>query len=139
MNIRNNQSTVKVIADTGSSGHHINSSTPQLPLSNHPYTLPTVRLPDGNTITASHAAMLPLPQELSQAASTAYSFQSIVNPLISIEKLCDDDCVALFTKKHCFVLKNNHVHLPTIQANAFMMGNRDHDSKLWTFSLKHQP
>ena len=138
-NISNNYSTVNAIADTGSSGHYINASTPQFPLSQHQHTLPTVRLPNGNTITVSHAAMLPLSQELSQEASTAYSFQSIANPLISIGKLCDDNCVALFTKEHCYVLKNNRIHLPTIQTNAFMKGDRDHDTKLWTFALHSKP
>ena len=98
-----------------------------------------MRLPDGNTITASHAAMLPLSQKLSQEASTAFSFQSIANPLISIGKLCDDDCVAIFTKEQCYVLKSNHVHLPAIQTKAFMKGNRDHDTKLWTFALHPSP
>ena len=71
-----------------------------------------------------------------QEVSTDYSLASIANPLISIGKLCDDDCVTLFVNEDCYVLKNTCANISPFHDNAFLVGDRDHDSKLWLLSLQ---
>jgi len=126
------------IADTGSTGHYINSTTPQSKLSDSAQTLPIVTLPDNSTITASHASQLHLSPHLSQEATMAYSFPSIGTPLVSIGKICDDECVAVFTKHQCFILKDEHIDVSQIAHKSFLTGPRDPTTKLWNFNL-HQP
>ena len=97
--------------------------------------LPTVTLPDSSTITAQHAATIPLSTQLSHEASLAFSFPSIAKPLISIGKLCDDDCIAIFTKEQCFVLKKDKIDISPHIHHSFLTGSRDATTKLWNFDI----
>ena len=97
----------KAIADTGFSGHCL-----------HPFTSyenkintnngPTVTLPDGNIISPSHEANLPiLNTSFSTKTLQAYIFQQqIKKPLVSIGKFCDDGKIALFTQNKCIILND---------------------------------
>ena len=131
-------SNTLAIADTGSTGHYISSTTPQSILSDSSQTLPIVTLPDNSTIIASHASLLHLSPHLLQQATMTYSFPSIGKPLVSIGKICDDDCVAIFTKHQCLILKDEHIDISQIAHKSFLTGPRDPTTKLWNFNL-HQP
>ena len=65
----------------------------------------------------------------------AFSFPSITKPLVSIGKLCDDACVAIFSQDHCYILKKDNIDLNQYSPHSFLTGNRDHTTKLWNFDL----
>ena len=73
-----------------------------------PYISPFhVTLPDGYKIQASHTTLLPIPQ-LPITAREAHIFPDLDNhSLISIGKLCDSGCIAIFTKTHVYIQFNN--------------------------------
>jgi hypothetical protein len=51
---------------------------------------------------------LPLSKKLSPAAQTAFVLDDLkTGTLISLAQLCDDDCIAIFTKYDVKLLKNN--------------------------------
>ena len=63
-------------------------------------------LPDSSRIISSHIGNLPLLKEILSQGSTTLVYPKITNEsLLSIGQLCDDDCLALFTKKHVLVTK----------------------------------
>ena len=126
------------IADTGSTGHYITTSTPQtiVPASDVS-TLPSVTLPDNTYITASHAATIPLSSHLTKEATLAYTFPKIAKPLVSIGQICDDNCTTIFTKEKCYVLKNTHINISQFSNKSFLTGERDKTTKLWTFNLQN--
>ena len=50
-------------------------------------------------MTPKAKAILPLPPELTPKAKTAFAFDDIKSgALLSIGQLCDDDCIAIFSK-----------------------------------------
>ena len=54
---------------------------------------------DGRIISPTKKAILPLSKKLTEKARIAFSFDNLKSgSLISIGKLCDDDCIAIFTK-----------------------------------------
>ena len=60
---------------------------------------PNVAVADGHIISPTKKAILPLLKKLTEKARVAYSFDNLKSgSLISIGKLCDDDCIAIFTK-----------------------------------------
>jgi len=125
----------KAIADTGCTGHYINEKTPQTPVHVPTHSLPTVKLPDGSTISATHAAELPLPNVLSKQATLAYSFPTMSNPLISIGQLCDDGCTAIFTASKCYVVKENALDTSSLESLSILQGDRNCATNLWYFNL----
>ena len=132
----NNYKQTCAIVDTGSTGHYITDSTPQTIVQSDPADLPTVTLPDNTCITASHAVILPLSLQLTHEASLAYTFPNIAKPLISIGKLWDDDCTAIYTREKCYIVKNEHLNIPSLTKNSFLTGDRDACITLWTFNLQ---
>ena len=61
-------------------------------------------LPNKQNITASHQGKLPLKFGLSDKAIKALIYPKITNEsLLSIGQLCDDGCLAIFSKKHLHV------------------------------------
>ena len=60
---------------------------------------PRVEVADGRIIPLTKKAILPLSKQLTRKARVAYSFDNLKSDsLISIGQLCDDDCIAIFTK-----------------------------------------
>ena len=66
----------------------------------------------------------------------AYSFPSIGKPLVSIGEICDDDCMVIFAKDQCLILKNEHFGLSKIVHKAYLSGSHDPITKLWNFNLQ---
>ena len=87
-------------ADSGATKHFLKQVHAYLlrnliPLQNGPKAL----LPNKTVITPSHSGNLPFSKSLSDKATQALIYPGITNSsLLSIGQLCDDDCVAIFTK-----------------------------------------
>ena len=66
-----------------------------------------MHLTNGSTMKASHQGLLPnLPLTSNQHKTAQTCPDSSNNTLISLGKLCDDDCTALLTKRQCTACKN---------------------------------
>jgi hypothetical protein len=55
---------------------------------------------------SSLRATIPLAAALSKQAQAGHIFDGLQGSLISIGQLCDDDCVALFSKYHVDIIKD---------------------------------
>ena len=66
--------------------------------------------------------------ELSSKAKTAYHFDEMKQPLLSIPLLADDGCKIKLTKDNIVVVKDNKIILE---------GKRDKASTLWMIPIKH--
>ena len=117
------------IADTGATGHFLAIDTPNL--ESHPTKHPIkVALPDNSIITSTRIAeldLLPLPKE----ARTAHLFPALTNTsLLSIRKLCDAGCQAVFTDKEVII---------NWRGRVLLKGNRCPHTKLWQVPLQTKP
>ena len=66
-----------------------------------------MQVTNGDHIETTQQAILPLANELSTQAKTGHIFANLKSgSLISIGQLCDDDCVALFSKYHVHIYKD---------------------------------
>jgi hypothetical protein len=88
---------------------------------------PSVRVANGHNIETTKRATVPLATELSDDAKVGHIFDDLKSgSLLSIGQLCDDDCVALFTKYNVKVYK---------QGQIIIVGKRDPSNGLWTVPL----
>ena len=104
------------IIDAGTSHHNLalGDSNPQQYI---PYATngPQMMIPNGTNITGHARYNLQL-QNVSQQASEADILPSFKHLLLSVGKLCDDDCTAIFSKHHCTIYnKNNQPVITGIQ------------------------
>ena len=91
---------------------------------------PQAKLPNNSIIQAHKKGYLPLPTLLSPTARLGHVFNGLTNSsLLSIGQLFDDDCVAVFDKKHLKVLKNQQLVL---------QGNRNLTDGLWDVPMPVQ-
>ena len=87
-------------ADTGSTGHYmsLSSGSPLLNIrkTSHPIH---VYMPNGNLMVSTHIAELDLPT-VPSPARTVHIFPDMEGslPLLSIGKLCDEGCIAIYEK-----------------------------------------
>ena len=93
---------------------------------------PMVKLPNNYQIQASKQGLLPLPSVLSNKARTAHVFKGLTNSsLLSIGRLCDDGCIAIFDANDLKIYKKNIL---------IMRGTRNFQDGLWDVSLNpHSP
>ena len=120
--------TSKAIFDSGASNHYFQIKAP---LQNKERTLlgPSVTLPDGNTMKATHSTSLQLPQ-LSPNGNLVHLFPQLKSAnLISIGQLCDDGCMVVFHKDLVLVAKHN---------NLVLKGTRNHNNGMWEIPLPLQ-
>ena len=121
--------TQPIIADTGTTSHYITAS--HTPLCHNVHKTddgPSVKAANGQKImTATHRATLPLPSTISTAAKTGHVLDSLqTGSLLSIGKLCDDNCMATFTKDNIFIKKEGSIKIT---------GHRNKDNGLWNTPL----
>ena len=92
-------------ADSGASGNYIKNSDKHV-LDNLQSKLgPQVTLPDSTTIQSTQTGHLPIPG-LSAPATTSHVFNDLhSSSLLSVGKMCDDDCLVVFDKEYMRVLK----------------------------------
>ena len=78
-------------------------------------------------MTATHTVQVPLAPELSPDALQGHELHGLkTGSLVSIGKLCDDDCMSLFTKYNVNIIKNGKV---------IITGPRNKENNLWTIPL----
>ena len=88
---------------------------------------PSAILPNKTTIKPSHTGQLPFHTHLSTKATTSLVYPELTNEsLLSIGKLCDDNCIAIFDKHHLHITKNNRI---------ILKGHRNLKDGLWDVSL----
>ena len=69
-----------------------------------------VAVANGRIISPTNKAILPLSNKLTEKYRVAYSFDNLKSgSLISIGKLCDDDCIAIFTKYDVQIIRFNEI------------------------------
>ena len=122
------KSTVVCKADTGASSNYVTEQDENAlenleKISNGP----KARLPNDAEIQAHKKGLLPLPKVLSATARSAHAFRGLTNAsLISIGKLCDDGCVAVFDKLDLRIFKKNQL---------ILTGKRNMTDGLWDIHL----
>ena len=110
-------STIVLKADTGASKNYIKPNEIHI-LSNTENTNngPRVNLPDGSTINTIGTGILPLNALLSKIAQTGNVLKGLTNSsLLSIGQLCDDNCIAIFSKFRLRIYKNGKLLLTGIR------------------------
>ena len=86
------------------------------------------KTPNSSTMASTHQAQIPLKQ-LSSQEKHAEIFPNLHSSLISIGKLCGDECIVTFDKHKVIVSKNKDI---------IIEGYRDPTNVLWKFPL-HRP
>lgn len=93
--------------------------------------MPTVVLPNKETLQPIAKGLLRLHPELSDKAQTATVLDKLRSAsLISIGQLCDDDCAALFSKNKLQIYKNGKIILE---------GTRNMNDRLWDININNKP
>jgi hypothetical protein len=116
-----------VILDSGATGTFVATADvqhlrQQLPISNGP----TVLSASGTAMTSSIRGILPLSPLLSDTAQSAFVLDDLqTGTLVSLSQICDDDCLAIFSKFNVQVVKNGVV---------IITGTRS-PSGLWTIPI----
>ena len=86
-----------------------------------------LHMPDARHIQSTHYGELPLLWSLPNTASRiAQKIPQLTQSLLSISKLCDNDCVATFNKKKCNIHHNGKLILHS---------ERDKATTLWKIPL----
>ena len=116
--------SITLKADTGASKNYIKPNEKYIlserkQISNGPQ----VKLPDGTAMSTLETGILPLDQFLSKTAKTGNVLQGLTNSsLLSIGQLCDDNCIAVFSKFKLNIYK---------QGQRVMTGVRNWTDGLW--------
>ena len=111
-NSTNNQ-TVVLKADSGATNHYfkvdnINVLTKVQKISHKK----NVTLPNSTSISVTHEGLLPISNELSDAAKTVQVLPNLTNcSLLSTGQLCDDNCWGLFNKKDLLLFEKKKLIL----------------------------
>ena len=119
-----NDAFINLKADTGATSTYLRESDTTCAHSlKHITNGPNIFQPDKSTLTTTKTCTIPIHKEISSTAKAAYVVPNLKNSsLLSIGKLCDDNCIALFTKKNLFIFKNN---------NLLLQGFRNTKDGLW--------
>ena len=73
-------------------------------------TVPKVVVADGQVMSPTKKAILNLSHKLTPKDRVAFSFDNLQSgTLISIGKLCDDNCIAIFSKYDVQIIKHNEI------------------------------
>jgi hypothetical protein len=120
------------LPDTAATAHYLDASAePHCTTVTPTSSGPLVTVANGDTIRPTKCATLHLSSQLSQKAQTAHVFDDLHSgSLLSIGQLCDDDCIALFTKYNVQIIKNDQV---------IIKGPRSPHNGLWTLPLSPNP
>jgi hypothetical protein len=89
------------IADMGASDHYLTPSFPVAACTTAPHTI--IQMATGESKSSTTGALLSLPPTLSNAARTGYIIEGFTNNLISLGKLCDDNCIIVLDKRTLIV------------------------------------
>jgi hypothetical protein len=115
--------TLATVADTAATGHFF----PNEHNDENKHKEIEVVCANNQTMISKATTVLDIP-ELSQKAKTAYKFNEMKQPLLSIPLLADDGCKIKLTKDNIVVTKNDKI---------ILKGIRDKVSTLWMIPIKH--
>ena len=116
-------------ADTGATSNYFTTNDAHI-LKNTEKIIhgPRVNLPNGTILQAHLRGNIPMSENnLSETARRAHVFNGLNNAsLISIGRLCDDNCIAVFDRKELNIYKNN---------KKVIQGTRNYRDGLWDIQL----
>jgi hypothetical protein len=116
------------ILDSGTTGNFVTPGDAQH--LNNPVPVddgPVVLSASGDPMVSTIRGTLPLSPHLSHQAKEAFELDELkTGTLISLSKICDDDCLAIFSKYDVKILKNDQVIITGIRMN----------NGLWSVPLK---
>ena len=109
-------SSLEAVADSGTTGHYITTTTPCVDkqIANNPIP---IKMPNGEIITSTHIALLPQ-HNLPDNARKAHIFPGLQKPLIFIGTVCDNNCIAVFYAERVTIYDQT-------TRNTIMQGHRD--------------
>ena len=115
-------------ADTGASKHYLrNVDATILNNANTNISSINVYLPNNEVLTSNVSGHLPI-KELSAPAQQTYALPTLTKiSLLSIGQLCNDNCIAIFTKKKVFIIKLGQL---------ILTGMRNYNDDLWDVICK---
>jgi hypothetical protein len=122
--ILENNTTTDTVADSAATGHFF----PNENNSTNKHNEIEVVCANNETMVSVATTELDIP-ELSSKAKTAYCFNEMKQPLLSIPLLADDGCKIMLTADNIIVTKNN---------KTILKGIRDKLSTLWMIPIKHR-
>ena len=93
------------VADTGMTRHYLTLESPCNNKQQVVHPLP-IHIPNGESITSTHKALLSHPDLPLQARKTRI-FPGLNKALLSIETLCDHGCEATFNENYVCILNKN--------------------------------
>jgi hypothetical protein len=99
------------VLDSGATGAFVTSSDAKFLLAQTPVSDgPAVLSANGAAMPITLRGQLPLSKKLSAAAQSAFALDDLkTGALISLAKLCDDDCIAIFNKYDVKIIKDNEI------------------------------
>ena len=105
MNFTNN-----ALLDSAATNHYLQRNATPYCTEIKPTDGPIVSVANGNTITPILQAQLQLAPRLSKKGKNAYIFDDLkTGSLISIGQLCDDECIAIFSKYNVDIIKEGQI------------------------------
>ena len=124
--------TSKSLPNTAATAHYLHpNALPHCSHVAHTTSGPTFQVANKNIIKPAFSSTLQLSSKLSSRAQSAHFFNEITTgSLISMRQICENDCVAIFTKSDVKILKHNRV---------IITGLRDHTNGLWNIPLGTSP
>jgi hypothetical protein len=120
------------IADAGATGHCLDAAAAPHCINITPTNEgPFVQVANGQSIETTKQATVPLAKESSSTAKVGHIFDGLKSgSLLSIGQLCDNDCVALFTKCDVKTYK---------QGQIIIVGECNPAKGLWTIPIAPKP
>ena len=100
-----------IILDSGATGTFVSSADAlQLQRAVPIFNGPTVLSASGDVMTPTHSGILPLSSLLSNKAQSAFVLDDLkTGTLVSLSQLCDDDCIAIFSRFKVQILKQDKI------------------------------
>ena len=125
---------IRIKADSGASAHYFREEEAKILLNKQNIQQqqgPRVRLPDNTVMTPTKHGHLPIPT-LSPATTSTHVYNKLRSAsLVSVGQLCDEDCLAVFSKKYLHIFNKN--------GKVIINGSRNLQDGLWDVDLKPIP
>ena len=120
------------IVDMGATGHYLDTTAEQYCTNTqHTNARPSIRVANSKNIDTTKRVLVPLAKELLTKAKVRHIFDSLQSgSLITIGQLCNNDCVALFTKYDVKIYKDGLV---------IIVGEHNETNSLWNIPLAPKP
>jgi hypothetical protein len=121
--ILENTTIINTVADSAATGHFFPNKNNE----KNSHNIIEVVCANNQTMESAATTQLDIP-ELSMKAKTAFHFNEMKQPLLSIPLSADDGCKINLTKDNIIVTKNDKI---------ILKGIRDKISTLWMIPIKH--